>query len=147
MRNSPVTVVDAELFTTDTIDAVRAVVHAARQTGTVDLASLPEAARSQLQFTLDAYARGETVFTVADTKPLTSSEAAKLLGVSRTHLSRLCAEGAVQSFTVGNALRISAAEVQRILSDRARAKSEARSAVESADQRRLERAARSAGLS
>ncbi len=85
--------------------------------------------RTQFRFALDAFARGETVAAVANGKPLTSNEAAKLLGMSRTHLARLCEEGRIESFAVGNALRIPADEVMRILTERGRAKTDARAAA------------------
>ena len=68
--------------------------------------------------------------------PFTSTEAAGLLGVSRTHLVRLCDEGRIESYKVGNALRISSDEVMRILTARGQAKTEAREAAATADQRR-----------
>ena len=88
----------------------------------------------------------ETVAAVAGGKPLTSTEAAKLLGMSRTHLTRLCDEGRIDSFSVGKALRIPGEEVMRILSERGTAKTEARDAAATAEQRRRTRAARAAGL-
>ena len=102
--------------------------------------------REQLLFAVEAYARGQSVAAVATGKPLTSTEAAKLLGVSRTHLTRLCEEGRIESFTVGNALRIPADEVMRILTERGRVKTQAREAAATADDRRRARAARAAGL-
>ena len=78
--------------------------------------------------------------------PFTSTEAAGLLGMSRTHLVRLCDEGRIESYKVGNALRISSDEVMRILTARGQVKTEAREAAATADQRRRARAARVAGL-
>ncbi|MBK6310417.1 MAG: helix-turn-helix domain-containing protein [Candidatus Microthrix sp.] len=66
--------------------------------------------------------------------------------MSRTHLVRLCDEGRIESYKVGNALRISSDEVMRILTARGQAKTEAREAAATADQRRRARAARVAGL-
>lgn len=66
--------------------------------------------------------------------------------ISRTHLTRLCEEGRIESFTVGNALRIPADEVMRILHERGRVKTQAREAAATADDRRRARAARVAGL-
>jgi excisionase family DNA binding protein len=95
---------------------------------------------------LGARARGPRPVRLRGGKPLTSNEAAKLLGMSRNHLARLCEEGRKESFTVGNALRIPADEVMRILTERGHAKTDAREAAATADQRRRARAARTAGL-
>lgn len=144
MRTSPVNVVDPSELADDDRDRLRHVAEDATNTGKLDLGSLPDALREQLLFAIDAYSRGETVAAVAGGKPLTSNEAAKLLGMSRTHLTRLCDEGRIKNFTVGNALRVPADEVMRILRERGRAKTEARDAVATADQRRRARAARAA---
>lgn len=146
MRTSPVNVVDPADLADDERDQLRHVAEDAVTSGKLDLGSLPEAVRAQLLFAVDAYLRGESVAAVATGKPLTSSEAAKLLGMSRTHLTRLCEEARIESFTVGNALRIPADEVMRILTERGRAKTEAREATATADDRRRARAARAAGL-
>lgn len=144
MRTSPVNVVDPSELEEGDHARLRHAANDATATGTIDLNSLPEAVRAQLLFAVDAYSRGETVAAVAGGKPLTSSEAAKLLGMSRTHLARLCDEGRIESFQVGNALRVPADEVMRILTERGRAKTDARDAVATADQRRRARAARAA---
>jgi excisionase family DNA binding protein len=73
-----------------------------------------------------------------------SNEAAQLLGMSQTHLRRLCDEGRIASFSVGSALRIPAEEITRILAERGRAKSEGRRAAATADERRRARAAAAA---
>lgn len=142
MRTSPVNVVDPTELSEDERDRLGHVADDVARTGTIDLATLPEPVREQLRFAFDAYARGETVAAVANGKPLTSNEAAKLLGMSRTHLARLCDDGRIESFAVGNALRIPADEVRRILTERGRAKT----AAATADQRRRARAARAAVL-
>lgn len=146
MRISPVHVVDPADLAANERDQLRHVAKDAASSGKIDLASLPEAVRAQLLFAIDAYSRGESVAAVATGMPLTSSEAAKLLGMSRTHLTRLCEEGRIESFTVGNALRVPADEVMRILTERGRAKTQAREAAATADDRRRARAARAAGL-
>jgi excisionase family DNA binding protein len=146
MRTSPVIVVDPADLAEAEREQLGHVADDAERTGTIDLSSLPDAVREQLLFAIDAYARGESVAAVAGGKPLTSNEAAKLLGMSRTHLARLCEEGRIESFNVGNALRIPADEVMRILTERGRAKTDAREAAATADQRRRARAARTAGL-
>jgi len=146
MRTSPVNVVDPTDLADDERDQLRHVAEDAMTSGKIDLESLPAAVREQLLFAIDAYSRGESVAAVATGKPLTSNEAAKLLGMSRTHLTRLCDEGRIESFPVGNALRVPAEEVLRILTERGRATSQAREAAASADQRRRARAARAAGL-
>ena len=61
-------------------------------------------------------------------------------------VQKLCDEGRIESDKGGNALRISSDEVMRILTARGQAKTEAREAAASADQRRRARAARAAGL-
>jgi excisionase family DNA binding protein len=146
MRTSPVNVVDPADLAEDDRDRLRHAADDAANTGKIDLESLPDAVRAQLLFAIEAYGRGETVAAVAGGKPLTSNEAAKLLGMSRTHLARLCEEGRIDSFDVGNALRIPSDEVMRILVERGRAKTDAREAVATADDRRRARAARAAGL-
>jgi excisionase family DNA binding protein len=70
-----------------------------------------------------------------------SNEAAQLLGMSQTHLRRLCDEGRIASFSVGSALRIPTEEITRILAERGQAKSEGRRAAATADERRRARAA------
>lgn len=145
MRTSPVNVVDPADLADDERDQLRHVAEDAVTSGKIDIESLPEAVRAQLLFAVDAYSRGESVAAVATGKPLTSNEAAKLLGMSRTHLTRLCEDGRIESFTVGNALRIPADEVMRILTERGRAKTQAREAAATADDRRRARAARAAG--
>lgn len=146
MRGSPVNVVDPADLAEDDRDRLRHAADEAESTGKIDLESLPPGVREQLLFAIDAYARGESVAAVATGKALTSTEAAKLLGMSRTHLKRLCDEGRIASFAVGNALRIPGEEVMRILAERGRAKTQAREAVATADERRRARAARAAGL-
>lgn len=147
MRTSPVNVVDPADLADDERDQLRQVADDAVTSGKIDLESLPEAVRAQLRFAVDAYSRGESVAAIATSKPLTSNEAAKLLGMSRTHLTRLCDEGRIGSFSVGNALRVPADEVMRILTERGRAKTQARETAATADDRRRARAARAAGLS
>ncbi len=142
MRTSPVNVVDPKELGDAERDQLSHIADDAVRSGTIDIASLPEPVRAQLLFAIDAYARGETVAAVAGGKALTSSEAAKLLGMSRTHLARLCGEGRIDSYSVGNALRVPAEEVMRILTERGRAKTEAREAAATADQRRRTRTAR-----
>jgi len=146
MRTSPVNVVDPADLAADERERLQHAADDATTSGKIDLDSLPPAVREQLLFAIDTYARGESVAAVATGKPLTSTEAAKLLGVSRTHLTRLCEEGRIESFTVGNALRIPADEVMRILTERGRVKTQAREAAATADDRRRARSARTAGL-
>jgi excisionase family DNA binding protein len=146
MRNSPVNVVDPTELADDERDRLQSVADAVSESGTVDLESLPAAVREQLRFALEAYARGETVAAVATGKPLSTTEAAKLLGMSRTHLTRLCEDGHVDSFMIGTARRVPAEEVFRILSARGAAKTAAREAAATADERRRTRAARRAEL-
>lgn len=146
MRTSPVNVVTPADLGDDEREQLRHVIEDATTTGTIDLASLPEPVREQLLFAIDTYSRGESLAAVATGRPLTTTETAKLLGMSRTHLSRLCADGRIESFTVGNALRVPGDEVMRILTERGRAKTQAREATATADARRRTRAARAAGL-
>lgn len=147
MRNSPVVTVDPTELADDARDRLDAAVDEAKSSGKLDLSALPDDLRAQLLFALDAVARGEQVAAVASGKPLTTTEAAELLGMSRTHLSRLCKEGRVPSFTVGNSLRIDSETVMTILRERGRIRVEAREAAATAEDRRRERAARAAGIS
>ena len=146
MRTSPVNIVDPTDLAAEERERLQHAAAVAETSGKIDLETLPPAVREQLLFAIEAYARGESIAAVATGKPLTSTEAAKLLGMSRTHLARLCNEGRSESFTVGNAVRIPADEVMRILTERGRAKTQAREAAATADARRRARAARSAGL-
>ena len=147
MRTSPIYVVDpTELPNVDQIRLGVVATEAAR-TGKIDFNELPEAIRESALFALAAFARGEKVTTIVDGgKPLSSTEAAAALGMSRTHLSRLCEEGRIESFLVGSHLRVSAEEVARILTARGRAITDAREASATAEQRRRDRAAKAAGL-
>lgn len=146
MRNSPVATVDPD----DLVDIDRAVVGAAldvaKTSGVLDLAALPAGVRAQLFFALDAVARGKHVAVVAEGKPLTTTEAAELLGMSRTLLTRLCKEGRVPSYTVGSSLRVDADTVMTILRERGRIKHDAREAVATSDERRRARAAHGEGV-
>jgi len=145
MRNSPMNVVDPTDLAEDERESLRHAAETATSSRQLDLDSLPSAVREQLLFALAAYSRGESVAAIAAGKPLSSTETAKVLGMSRTHLTRLCNEGRVDSFTVGNALRIPAEEVLRILSERGRVTTGARAAAASADERRRARAAQASG--
>lgn len=146
MRNSPVVTVDPTDLPAGERDRIDAVLDDAKNSGKLDLSSLPDGVRAQLLFALSAIARGEQVAAVASGKPLTTTEAAELLGMSRTHLARLCQEGRVPSFTVGNSLRIDSETVMTILRDRGRIRLEARDAAATAEDRRRARAARAAGI-
>jgi excisionase family DNA binding protein len=119
----------------------------ASDTGRIDLNELPEDLRAVALLALEAYARGEQITAIVEGgAPLTTTEAAGALGVSRTHLTRMFHEGRIEGFYVGSHLRIPAAEITRILVARAAAMTEARLAASTADQRRRDRAARLAGL-
>ncbi len=146
MRNSPVVTVDPTDLPADERDRLDAALDDAKHSGKLDLSSLPDDVRAQLFFALDAVARGEQVAAVASGKPLTTTEAAELLRMSRTHLSRLCKEGRIPSFTVGNSLRIDSETVMKILRERGRIRVEAREAAATAEDRRRARAARAAGI-
>lgn len=146
MRNSPVITVDPTELPEGALGLIDAAVDEAKASGKLDLSALPDDVRAQLLFALDAVARGEQVAAVASGKPLTTTEAAELLGMSRTHLTRLCKEGRVPSFEVGNSLRIDSETVMTILRERGRIRTEAREAAATAEDRRRERAARAAGI-
>jgi excisionase family DNA binding protein len=108
----------------------------ARASGNLDLSALPVVVRAQLFFTLDALASGQRVAVIAGGKPLTTTEAAAILGMSRTLLSRLCKEGSLPSFTVGTSLRIDAETVLAILGERERVKQNAVQQAATSEQRR-----------
>ena len=80
-----------------------------------------------------------------DGSSFTVTEAAQLLGMPRTMLSRLCDEGRIPCVDAGSNRRIDAATVQTILHERARIKTEARDAIETAEERRRIRADTAAG--
>ena len=146
MRNSPIATVDpADLLDIER-ERVASVLDEAKSNGTLNLAALPDGVRTQLFFALDAVARGKHVAAVADGKPLTTTEAAELLGMSRTLLTRMCNDGRIPSFTVGTSLRIDSDTVMTILRERGRIKTEARHAVATAEERRRDRAALAAGI-
>jgi excisionase family DNA binding protein len=136
--------VDPAALGDDERDQIESAAATAESSRTIDLSSLPADVADQLLFALQALSRGEKVAAVADGKPLTTTEAANLLGMSRSHLTQLCDEGRIESFQTGSQRRISAQEVMRLLTERSRAKSEARQAAATAEDRRRARAARAA---
>ena len=77
MRNSPVATVDPDDLVDTDRTAVGAALDVAKSSGVLDVAALPGDVRAQLFFALDAVARGKHVATVADGKPLTTTEAAE----------------------------------------------------------------------
>lgn len=81
-----------------------------------------------------------------DGSSFTVTEAAELLGMPQTLLSRLCDEGRIPSVAAGLTRRIDAATVQTILHERARIKADARKAIGTAEERRRTRAATAAGF-
>jgi excisionase family DNA binding protein len=68
--------------------------------------------------------------------PLTSTEAAQLLGLPHDHVVRLCRDGRIDSYTIRNILCIPADEVIRLLWERSRGKSRTRG-TPAADPRHL----------
>lgn len=146
MRNSPVITVDPAHLQDGELTRLDAVAAEARESGIIALSALPQDLREQLLFALESVARGKQVAAVASGKALTTTEAAELLGMSRTLLTRLCKEGRVPHHNNGSSIRIEAETVMTILRDRGRLRAEARDAVRSAEDRRRERAARAAGL-
>jgi hypothetical protein len=84
MRTSPVNVVDPTDMAGNERDNLSHIVEEIVESGTIKLDALPEPLRAQLLFALDACAKGQVVAAVANGKPLTSTEAAGLLGMSRT---------------------------------------------------------------
>lgn len=146
MRNSPLNVVDPKSLAADELSLLSRVAEDAADKGTLDLSALPDPVQDQLMFALHSLAHGDVVAAISTSKPLSSTEAAKALGMSRTHLTRMCDEGRIESFTVGSHLRVSGEEIVRILKERAAATIQSREAAATADYRRRERAARAAGL-
>lgn len=146
MRNSPVVTVDPNEISAPERGRVAEAVARAKEAGVLDLAALPESVRAQVLFALDSLAHGRQVAAVVTRKALTTSEAAELLGMSRTYLTRLCDEGRIPSYAVGASRRIEAETVITILRERSRARDEGRAAASTRDERRLRRAARAAGV-
>ena len=146
MRNSPVVTVDPTEISAPERERVAEAAARAKEAAVLDLAALPESVRAQVLFALDSLAHGHQVAAVATGKALTTSEAAELLGMSRSYLTRLCDEGRIPSYSVGTSRRIEAETVMTILRERSRARDEARAATSTRDERRLRRAARVAGL-
>ncbi len=146
MRNSPLNVVDPASLPADDLSLLNRIAEDAADNGTLDLSALPDPVRDQLMFALYTLAHGDVVAAISTSKPLSSTEAAKALGMSRTHLTRMCDEGRIESFTVGKHLRVPGEEIVRILQERAAATIQSREAAATADDRRRERAARAAGL-
>jgi excisionase family DNA binding protein len=146
MRNSPVIEVNPDSLDETDRARLNAETVVAEQTGTIDLSKLPLEVAKQLLSALKALARGESVAAVTSGKALTTTEAAQLLGMSRTHLIQLCDEGSVDSYLNGTQRRIPSDEVQRILVERNNSRSTGRLAAETAAQRRLTRAIRAVDL-
>lgn len=61
---------------------------------------------------LEARQKGRDVSIVESAKEYTTTEAAKMLGISRAHLSRLIRDGKVRSYKVGSHHRITAREIE-----------------------------------
>lgn len=138
-------------ITVDPVDTERnrvgSIAELATATGHIDLNDLPEDLRRMALLALSAYARGERITAIIEgNQPLTTTEAANALAVSRTHLTRMYDEGRIEGFHVGSHLRIPTSEITRILAARASAMTEARLAAATADKRRRDRAARAAGI-
>lgn len=146
MRNSPVLTVDPKTLPRPELDRVSEAADEAKRGETIDIASLPDSVREQLVCALDAIAHGQTVLVVASGKPLTTTEAAELLGMSRGHFVRLCDEGRIPSYKTGNSRRIEPEVIMQILRDRSTLLDDMRASAASADERRRDRAARAAGL-
>lgn len=147
MRNSPVTTLDPAQLDDAERALVVGAVSAIDDSGVIDFDGLPDAVKAQVFMTLRALAHGNAVASVVSKgKPLTTTEAAEVLGMSRSYLMRLCDEGRIPNYRVGTARRIDADVVTEILAERTKARSEAVAAAETAEDRRLARAARRAGL-
>lgn len=147
MRTSPVLTVDPSNLLGADIQRVREAVDVVKHENKLDVANLPDAVREQLVVALEAIAHGQSVASVViGDKPLTTTEAAKLLGMSRSHFSRLCDEGRIPSFTVGNARRVDSEVVLNMLRERSALVDRMRAGADSIDDRRRARAARAAGL-
>lgn len=146
MRNSPIVTVDPNTMPAEARSSLASALRDANETNTIDLSSLPTEVRAQLLFALDAIYHGRTVAAVAHGKPLTTTEAADLLGMSRSHLSRLCREGRIPSYKVGSSLRIDADTIMTILRERARLRADAHEAATTAEARRRARAAKAAAI-
>ena len=61
---------------------------------------------------LEAQSTGREISMVESTKEYTTTEAAKLLSISRAHLSRLIQSGKIRSHKVGSHHRITAREIE-----------------------------------
>ncbi len=144
MRNSPVLTVDPTALPIPELKRVSEAANVAKRGEPIDFASLPAAVREQLVCALDAIAHGQTVLVVASGKPLTTTEAAGLLGMSRGHFVRLCDEGRIPSYKTGNSRRVDPDVIMQILRDRSTLLDQMRASAGTADERRRERAARAA---
>jgi excisionase family DNA binding protein len=67
---------------------------------------LPEAIYRLLCDIVPLLKRGDSVFLMQGNRALTTQEAAELLGMSRTYLTKLVDSGAIPSFRVGSHRRI-----------------------------------------
>src|SRR5262245_56664005 len=105
MRNSPVHTIDPSEFAADERRQLETAAELAEQDQKINLADLPPNVADQLLFALKALSRGDKVAAIANSKPLTTSEAAELLGMSRTHLTQLCDDGEIASFQHGSQRR------------------------------------------
>lgn len=147
MSNTPAIILDpAKLDSTDR-SLLNQIAADAEGTQRLDFDSLPADVRNQILLTVQALANGKAVASiVSGGQPLTSTKAAEVLGMSRSHLLRLCDEGRVPSHRVGNARRIDADVIIEILAARTQARTQAVTAGDTADARRRARAAKAAGI-
>ena len=72
---------------------------------------LPSSASDAVRYLLEELAAGTSVHVVADDAKLTTQQAADLLGISRTYVSRLVDEGKIAAHRVGTHRRLRAADV------------------------------------
>src|SRR5699024_5961928 len=77
----------------------------------IEIQLRPEDA-AKLAELLEAQSTGREISMVESTKEYTTTEAAKLLGISRAHLSRLIRDGKIRSHKVGSHHRITAREIE-----------------------------------
>lgn len=72
---------------------------------------LPKVASTAVRRLLEEPAAGTSVHLIADDAVITTSEAAELLGISRTYVTRLVDEGKLPAHRVGSHRRLRAADV------------------------------------